>query len=397
MAPAWRVALQGVGPVVDTGIVTSSPPSSSCPAEQRRIRTDLLALLERTTGAFIAGDSAEIHDRIHETLEGIGSMFDVDRAYLFAFSSGLSAMTNTHEWCAEGIGSEIANLQEVPTDIAPWWMAELGAGRHINLGSLDELPDHAEGERAILEPQGVQSLLVVPMSWGDRLEGFAGFDHVRSARRWDDEEIGVLRVIVNCFAQAIERGRREARIEELRALAFQDPLTGLANRSLLMDRLGQAMARTRRSGRLAALCYLDLDGFKPINDSFGHQAGDVVLVDVAERLRACVRGVDTVARVGGDEFVVLLTDLAAPSALRPLVERFSAAIAAPYDVGSGVTAFVQASIGVRLVTPGDGEADTLLRQADKAMYAAKHAGGGSIRVFDPDVHGVVEDWSALVG
>lgn len=366
------------------------------PEDPKRIRADLLALLERTTGAFIAGDSAEIHDRIHETLAAIGSMFDVDRAYLFGFSAGLQTMTNTHEWCAQGIQPEIANLQEVPTEIAPWWMAELGARRHINLGSLDEIPDHAVGERGILEPQGIQSLLVVPMSWGDRLEGFAGFDHVRSARRWDDQEIGVLRVIVNCFAQALERRRREAKIEELRALAFQDPLTGLSNRSLLMDRLGQALARNRRSRRLAALCYADLDGFKPINDAYGHSVGDMVLVDVAARLRACVRDLDTVARVGGDEFVVLLTDFGTSSAIRPVVERLSAAIAEPYDLGTGATATVRASIGIRFIGAGDMEVDTLLRQADKAMYAAKHAGGGRFHVFDPDVHAAVEHWPTLI-
>jgi diguanylate cyclase (GGDEF)-like protein len=366
------------------------------PGHPPRLRADLLALLERTTGAFIAGDSAEIHDRIHETLTSLGSMFDVDRAYLFAFSPGLQTMINTHEWCAEGIQPEIDNLQEVPTNIAPWWMAELGARRHISLGSLDEIPDHAVGERAILEPQGIQSLLVVPMSWGDRLDGFAGFDHVRSARRWDDEEIGVLRVIVNCFAQALERGRREARIEELRALAFQDPLTGLANRSLLMDRLRQALARNRRSRRLAALCYLDLDGFKPINDAFGHAAGDAVLVDIAARLRACVRELDTVARVGGDEFVVLLTDFHSSAAIRPVIERLSEAIAEPCDLGTGVTARVRASIGIRFVRDGDVDGDTLLRQADKAMYAAKHGGSGSFRVFDPNVHTAVERWPTLI-
>lgn len=314
--------------------MTSRIPPSLPPAHPRQLRADLLALLERTTGAFIAGDSAEIHDRIRETLAAIGSMFGVDRAYLFAFSPGLQTMINTHEWCAESIQPAIENLQAVPTSIAPWWMAQLGARRHISLGSLDEIPDYAVGERAILEPQGIQSLLVVPMSWGDRLDGFAGFDHVRSARRWDDEEISVLRVIVNCFAQALERGRREARIEELRALAFQDPLTGLANRSLFMDRLRQALARNRRSRQLAALCYLDLDGFKPINDAFGHAAGDMVLVDVAARLRTRVRELDTVARVGGDEFVVLLTDFFSSAAIRPVIERLSAAIAEPYDLGT---------------------------------------------------------------
>jgi len=375
--------------------MTGRIPPSLPPAHPRQLRADLLALLERTTGAFITGDSAEIHDRIRETLAAIGAMFGVDRAYLFAFSPGLQTMINTHEWCAEGIQPEIENLQAVPTSIAPWWMAELGARRHISLGSLDEIPDHAAGERAILEPQGIQSLLVVPMSWGDRLDGFAGFDHVRSARRWEDEEISVLRVIVNCFAQALERGRREARIEELRALAFQDPLTGLANRSLFMDRLRQALARNRRSRQLAALCYLDLDGFKPINDAFGHATGDMVLVDVAARLRTCVRELDTVARVGGDEFVVLLTDFFSSAAIRPIIERLSAAIAEPYELGTGVTARVRASIGIRFLRDGDVDADTLLRQADKAMYAAKHAGSGCVRVFDPNVHTAVEHWPTL--
>ena len=170
--------------------------------------------------------------------------------------------------------------------------------------------------------------------------------------------------------------------KQLERLAHYDALTGIPNRLLLADRLQQAIAQARRSGTLLAICYLDLDQFKLVNDSFGHEAGDRLLVEVARRLQQAVRTGDTVARLGGDEFVFLLPGLVQVSECETIVQRLISDLTEPYSI-AGRAASVVASVGVAIY-PRDGvEADTLLRHADEAMYHAKHAGGNRYRFYDP--------------
>jgi diguanylate cyclase (GGDEF)-like protein/PAS domain S-box-containing protein len=161
--------------------------------------------------------------------------------------------------------------------------------------------------------------------------------------------------------------------ERLERIAHYDVLTGIPNRSLLADRMSLAIAQTQRSRTLLGVCYLDLDGFKPVNDTYGHEVGDLLLVEVAERLRACLRGGDTVARLGGDEFVLLLLGLDSIQECRLALERILEALRRPMEV-SGHRVEVSASIGVSLYPQDNADADTLLRHADMAMYQAKQLG-----------------------
>jgi diguanylate cyclase (GGDEF)-like protein len=352
----------------------------------RPLGDELLGLLADTTSTFISCSVSEIEAAIDRSLAAVGRMFDVDRAYLFTFLDGHAVMTNTHEWCAPDVEPAIDDLQAVPCDALRWWMEELHADRCINLSSLDDLPDHAVGERAVIEPQGIQSLLVVPMFWDHRLEGFVGFDHVRSHRTWSAEEIGVLRIVVNAFAQAFERRRREELEHQLHRMAYHDPLTALPNRILFGERLEHALSEARRGGQNLAVCYVDLDGFKPVNDTHGHEAGDRLLVEVARRLGRHLRVSDTAARLGGDEFAVLLRGLRSAAAGTALVERLLRNLAEPFEVSPGVTVRIGASVGVRFVPPDDADAGTVLRQADKAIYTAKQQGAGRFCLFDPARH-----------
>jgi len=167
-----------------------------------------------------------------------------------------------------------------------------------------------------------------------------------------------------------------AREAQLRHLAFSDPLTGLANRSLFLDRLEHALALHARDMRPVAVVFLDLDDFKAVNDTLGHAAGDELLLRVAERLTGALRGGDTVARLGGDEFAALLEDGGDPV---EAAARITAAMAVPFSV-AGRSRAVGASTGVVALTAGDAAvgADELMARADAAMYAAKRAGKGRV-------------------
>ena len=194
------------------------------------------------------------------------------------------------------------------------------------------------------------------------------------------DEIGGMAAALEVFREtARDRARKEARIEHL---AHHDALTGLANRALFRERLGRALAAARRRGGPVAVLCLDLDRFKPVNDTLGHPVGDALLRAVAARLLACVREGDTAARLGGDEFAVLQAGAGQPEAAGALARRLVEALSAPYEV-LGHQVVVGASVGVALA-PGDGgDPDELLKRADMALYRAKADGRGTFRSFEP--------------
>ncbi len=171
--------------------------------------------------------------------------------------------------------------------------------------------------------------------------------------------------------------------QQLERIAHHDSLTGIPNRVLLADRMRQSIAQTRRSGHLMAVGYLDLDGFKPINDSFGHEAGDQLLIEVAGRMESGLRDGDTVARLGGDEFVFLLLGLRDIHECEQTVTRLLSLIAQPIALGPE-TVTISASIGVSIYPTDDADPDTLLRHADQAMYLAKQAGRNRYHLYDPE-------------
>jgi diguanylate cyclase (GGDEF)-like protein len=143
----------------------------------------------------------------------------------------------------------------------------------------------------------------------------------------------------------------------------------------------QAIARTRRKDRLLAVCYLDLDEFKPVNDLHGHEAGDKVLVDAAARMGEAIRAEDTAARLGGDEFVLLLADIENPDECESVLARVMSSLAMPFVLKGDVSVTLSASIGVALFPEGGETPDELMRNADQAMYAAKRAGRNRISYF----------------
>jgi diguanylate cyclase (GGDEF)-like protein/PAS domain S-box-containing protein len=196
------------------------------------------------------------------------------------------------------------------------------------------------------------------------------------------------------FAAARDITERKLAEKQILDLALHDALTRLPNRLLLNERLGQTMTASKRNGRYSALMFLDLDNFKPLNDTHGHFVGDLLLVQVARRIGSCTRAVDVVARFGGDEFVVILSELSANKAdsavqSRIVAEKIRAALDKPYvltyqqegKTEVSVEHHCTASIGVVIFIDHDGSQDDILKWADAAMYQAKEAGGNQIRDY----------------
>ncbi|BDV42034.1 diguanylate cyclase [Geotalea uraniireducens] len=188
---------------------------------------------------------------------------------------------------------------------------------------------------------------------------------------------------VVCLAHDMrERKRVEA---EIRDLAYSDQLTGLPNRALFQDRLGQALAHAHRDEAMVAILFLDLDRFKDVNDTMGHSNGDQLLAAVAERLKGSVRQTDTLARVGGDEFVIILSSVREERSASVVAQMVLDIMGAPFEI-DGKEVFISTSIGIA-VYPGDGaDGDTLLRHADMALYAAKERGRNAFSFFSEQMN-----------
>jgi diguanylate cyclase (GGDEF)-like protein/PAS domain S-box-containing protein len=186
-----------------------------------------------------------------------------------------------------------------------------------------------------------------------------------------------------CVLQIEDITARKDAEQRLIHQTLHDSLTGLPNRVLLSDHLAQALARAHRNGLHVGVLFVDLDNFKDVNDSLGHDAGDELLIDVARRLRGCLRDADTAARLGGDEFVVVCEDLATREEAAAVAERVEQALDIAIDV-RGHKVSVSASLGVA-ISDGSDRADDMLRKADSAMYRAKEHGRGRYEVFNPDL------------
>jgi diguanylate cyclase (GGDEF)-like protein/PAS domain S-box-containing protein len=209
-------------------------------------------------------------------------------------------------------------------------------------------------------------------------------------------EDGETREYVAIFSDITERKRAE---EEILHLAFYDSLTRLPNRRLLLDRFRSALLLSARNRHYGAVLFLDMDRFKVLNDTLGHDHGDLLLVEVAQRIQACVREVDTVARLGGDEFVVLFEELSADAEeasqkIAVIAEKLRMTLAAPYQL-DGHEHHSSPSIGVCLYLGSDEPVEVLLKRADMAMYQAKDSGRNAVRFFDPVMQQAVETRAAL--
>ena len=231
------------------------------------------------------------------------------------------------------------------------------------------------------------------------LTGYASIDAAMKAinegeiyrffmKPWDDYELKVnVRTAIDKFN--LEEELREKK-EFIQHMAYHDTLTGLPNRLLLNDRVTQALEYSQRHKQMLSICFLDLDGFKAINDTFGHDTGDLLLKQVSERLTACVRKSDTVARMGGDEFVIMLQDIREPGDAEITAGKILKELARTF-VLSGKELCITVSIGLSLYPTDGTDIGTLMKKADIAMYNAKKAGKNKFLLYQSEYTGEVSN------
>ncbi len=270
----------------------------------------------------------------------------------------------------------------------PDWRVNTTCGRAIVTGQAVFVDDVMTNplvatNRSVVAAAGFRSIWAYPVIDSSTNRALGSFATLSTEqRRPSPHEQHVTEIAARLVAVAVERDSAQANMAHQ---ATHDSLTGLPNRTLLLDRLEQAVKRATRLRQPVAVMFLDVDRFKVVNDSLGHTVGDALLVAFSHRLAAVVRPEDTVARFGGDEFVVLCEDVHDEAAVRAVAKRITAALDEPFLVLSGGEVFLTASIGLAIADDRPRGAESLLRDADAAMYRAKDRGRDRLEVFDAEM------------
>jgi diguanylate cyclase (GGDEF)-like protein len=352
---------------------------------------------------------------LQEVVQGFAKTPDLQRAYFVSMRGEVLASTNPQEigfFVTDPLSRRMLASDSKDTltlasqkNLISVAHPIIASGRHLGWLRIKMTRDSTIANLASLGTTWIEFILfaiftvsLVAMLLAHRLT--SGLNHLmrvtaeveqgRNSLRSDigrADEIGVLARHIDRMLDALNQKE-----EQIRSLAFYDTLTKLPNRRLLFDRLGQAMSASKRSGRYAALMFIDLDNFKPLNDTHGHDVGDLLLIEVARRISSCMREVDTVARFGGDEFIVMLseltTDMAESRSQADVVaEKIRAILAEPYlltvqheddAAPRTVEHHCTSSIGALLFLNHEASPDDIIKSADTAMYQAKEAGRNHI-------------------
>jgi len=351
--------------------------------EEVEVRTrELESIVEMGRELAQALDDRRFGDRI---ARHIAQAVGFDECGIFVWDHDADAVTTAGYHPAQ----RRTSLRDVyPLNEYPETRRVLIAGRPSITDPLD--PNADPSEVAFLIGLGGTLMVQLPMIVNGRTIGTVELISLRG-KTLIERQVGLAQTMANEAAVMLENARLYAQI---RHQAFHDHLTGLPNRALLGDRIEHALARGRRGNPLVALLFVDVDDFKVVNDSFGHEAGDQVLVTVATRLQRLVRPGDTVARLSGDEFGILLEDLQAAADAEATAGRLVEAFAQPIEVG-GRTVAVAVSVGVAAGTAATTSANDLIRNADFAMYRAKSLGKSRHRLYDASEREAADDGARL--
>jgi len=320
--------------------------------------------------AMFADSVKEPYLRLHEAERNAWN--DKERAEVTLASIGDAVIITD-------IDGVVENLNAVAEQLTGWTISE-ARGHHLekvfcivneNTGEKVENPAYRAIREGVIV--GLANHTVLISRAGER---YAIEDSAAPIRDRQGQILGCVLVFHDVSTQ------RELQ-NQMAWQAAHDTLTGLPNRMLLNDRLEQAVAHAQRQETLAVVCFVDMDHFKPVNDKYGHEMGDRVLVEMAERFRQVIRDGDTVARLGGDEFVILFTDIHNMNEVTPTLQRILDVAAIPFSCDE-IVLHLTASIGVSIYPFDDADADTLLRHADQALYVVKERGRNGYHLFDAE-------------
>ncbi len=342
----------------------------------------LQKLIGEISSDFINVSSNTLDAKVNSMLEKCGTFFGVDRVYLFMYDNPGDRMNNTHEWCSEGTESRISLRQDIPAERVAWLMGRLSTDGSLHIPDLETTQDDDFLKWNEYASRGNKSLIILPVHLeGGVHRGFIGFDSVKAKKNWDAEHIDMLEISANMLSNALAKIDAE---KEQTFLAYYDQLTRLPNRALFKDRARQAIHLAKRNERIIGVLFLDLDSFSNINDSLGHTVGDELVRIIAQKLSENLRKSDTVARFGGDNFLLLINNLMDVKDLSGVADKVMSLFSEPF-IYSGQEFYINANAGAA-VYPVDGEdVGTLVKNAEVAMFSAKETGVNRCEFCSPQM------------
>ena len=318
---------------------------------------------------FITVNEQSLDGKVNATLLKLGAFLDTARAYIYLFDNNKEKMTCQYIWHNEKSAAEDIE-KDITTDSFPLFTASIISGNPISLSDISGMSTKLNAELPRLLGSFNKSFAAMPVIINDEVIGFLGIDSNRKTKEWSETQLSFLQIVTNILADTYERTRQDKAITEM---AYFDYLTKLPNRILFKDRVAQAINLTERTGKTLAVVFLDLDAFKAVNDTLGHDGGDALIIQTAGMLKNNLRKSDAIARFGGDEFLILLNNLNSPKDIHGIIEKILAAFDEALIVDEQEF-YVSASAGIA-VYPYDGaDPEMLVKNADIAMYKAKESG-----------------------
>lgn len=326
---------------------------------------------------FMNIEQENFDERVNALLESIGKFFGADRAYLFTINIEKDNLVYSHKWCATGIKEEIRTIEETSFVKYAWWFDQLEQNSIVHIRDVNSMPEAASQERAELLRQEVKSLISVPITVDGETLAFIGIDTVVIAREWTEEDVELLHIMSNILSRGFSQLNQLA---EIKYLADHDTLTGLPNRLLLTKKFERGIQKARREDKSISILFINLDGFKRINDTLGYHKGNDLLKQVSERLLSVFSKGDSVYRTDGDQFILYLGDYQDEEELDFIIAQVINVFRQTF-VLRGEEYVMTASLGLSQY-PRDGEeVELLLENAYTAMHHAKSLGKNNYQKF----------------
>jgi diguanylate cyclase (GGDEF)-like protein len=321
---------------------------------------------------FISINEQNLRSKFDNALSKLGTFLNPDRIYIYIFdeSSGKDKLTCFGIWNNENVIDNKDLIKEITESEYPRFVKRIQVGNIITLSNIFNFESATGDELPKLLGSKDKAFVAIPIILKNKVFGFFGVDSQAMTKQWSDTKLGFFRIISSVFSAAFERIQQEREIIEL---AYYDQLTKLPNRFLFRDRLAQMIYLSERTNNTLAVIFLDIDAFKSINDSVGHDGGDTLLKELAGQLVKTLRKSDTIARFGGDGFMILLPNLPSTHVISKIADKVLHIFDTPFVINEQEF-FITASAGIS-VYPYDGkDADSLIKNADLAMNKAKELG-----------------------
>lgn len=348
---------------------------------QNTDQLNLQRFISEISSDFINVNKSNIDEKMNWVTRILGKLFSIDQINILLFDLDHSTIKYTNIWDVGAKSTKENYRHHVNKEDISWLVNNLISNEAIYIPDVDNLPEAALGVKNEFKQRQVNSLMAMPLSENENTIKVLEFAYINRVKEWPDEEYRVLKIIANIFADALSKVEAE---NGMTFMAYHDHLTGLPNRRLFNDRLNQAIALAKRTEKLIGIVFIDLDSFKTINDTLGHEGGDALLKAVSEKLQKAVRESDTVSRFGGDEFLIMINNLSSDKDIITIVEKIMSILDQPFSI-EGQQFNLTTSAGIAMY-PFDGtNTESLIRNADISMYKAKEKGKNQYVICSSDL------------